>query len=94
MAIRKRKNKSGIVYEVYISYTNDGIKRRYQKSGFKTKEKALDFEEKKIFELLEKNELKNESELTLNAIWDEFLETNEQKYSKNTLYNTKKIKDI
>lgn len=54
MAIRKRKNKSGIVYEVYISYTKDGIKRRYQKSGFKTKEKALDFEEKKIFELLEK----------------------------------------
>lgn len=92
MAIRKRKNKSGIVYEVYISYTKDGIKRRYQKSGFKTKEKALDFEEKKIFELLEKSELKNESELILNAIWDEFLETNEQKYSKNTLYNTKKDK--
>lgn len=48
MAIRKRKNKSGIVYEVYISYTKDGIKRRYQKSGFKTKEKALDFEEKRF----------------------------------------------
>lgn len=63
MSIRKReskKAKNGYVYKVYFNYYENGIKTRYLKSGFKTKEEAQEHEALKLAEIQENGKLKKD----------------------------------
>lgn len=56
MSIRKRaskKAKKGYVYEVFLTYKEDGITMHYSKRGFESKREALDHETVKKMEIQE-----------------------------------------
>lgn len=97
MSIRKRESstaKNGVVYEVYIYYYVNGVRKRFSKSGFNTKKEAQAFEVIKQTELLT-NETQNlapvtETKKTLLEVMDEFILVGGVQYQANTIYNTKK----
>ncbi len=93
MSIRKRsskKTKSGYVYEADFYYFEDGIKKRFTKSGFKSKQEARDYITLKQAEIQETGHLRKECKKTLLEVLDEFLEVGGTQYQQNTLYNTNK----
>lgn len=94
MTIRKRdskKTKGGYVYEADFYYLEDGIKKRFTKSGFKTKKEAQDYIALKRAELNEKGKIYKDAKRTFNDVYKEFLELGCDNYQHNTIQNTKNM---
>lgn len=94
MSIKKRKCskfKSGYSYEVQLYYPGEnGETKSYSKRGFRTKKEALEHENLKKMELLQKGTIEKEKEQkTLNEVYEEFLEIGSIEYQHNTILNTK-----
>lgn len=95
MSIRKRaskKAKSGFVYEVFITYKENGITQHYSKRGFTTKKEAEEHEILMKAEIQNSGKIKKEVNKTLNEVFDEFIAVGSIQYQENTLYNSKKDK--
>lgn len=93
MSIRKRtskKAKNGYVYEVYFTYKENGITKRYSKSGFSTKKEAQEHETIKKAELQETGIISKEIKKTVKEVYEEFLEVGCAQYQQSTIYGTKK----
>ena len=93
MSIRKRaskKSKNGYVYEVYFPYKDNGITKRYSKSGFKTKKEAQEHEALMLAELKNNGFIKKEINKTLNEVFNEFVEIGSTNYQINTVTTMKK----
>lgn len=93
MSIRKReskKTKNGIVYEVYFNYKENGITRRYSKSGFLTKKEAADHQAMMLAELQDTGKINKKTKKTFKQVYEEFLEVGASQYQPNTIYNTKR----
>lgn len=91
MSIRKRpskKQKSGYVFEVNFTYKENGITRRYWKSGFTTKKEAQEHEALIRAELKEKGKIKKDTLKTLDDVYQEFLDVGASQYQENTIKNT------
>lgn len=94
MAIRQRPNskmKNGIVYEVYFRYQENGQTKRFQKSGFKTKKEAKEFEARILAEIQNKGGLQKEVKKTFEDVYNEFLEIGSDHLQYNTVVNTKNV---
>lgn len=92
MSIRKRpskKQKSGYVFEVNFTYKENGITRRYWKSGFTTKKEAQEHEALIRAELKEKGKIKKDTLKTLDDVYHEFLDIGTSQYQENTIANTR-----
>lgn len=95
MSIRKRKSKKakgGYVYEVFITYKENGITQHYTKRGFITRKEAEYHETLIKAEIQENGKIKKEVNKTLNQVFDEFIAVGGIQYQENTLYNSKKDK--
>lgn len=95
MSIRKRKSKKakgGHVYEVFITYKENGITQHYTKRGFITRKEAEYHETLIKAEIQETGKIKKEVNKTLNEVFDEFIAVGGIQYQENTLYNSKKDK--
>ena len=93
MSIRKReskKAKNGYVWETFFTYKENGITKRYSKSGFATKKEAQDHQATKLAELQETGKVHKEVKKTFGEVYNEFLELGSSQYQPNTIYNTKK----
>lgn len=91
MSIRKReskKAKNGYVYEVRFTYSDHGITKRYQKSGFKSKKEAEAHESMMRFQIEEHGGFKKETRKTLKEVYEEFVEIGSAKYQHNTMKDT------
>ena len=94
MSIRKRaskKAKKGYVYEVFLTYKEDGITMHYSKRGFESKREALDHETVKKMEIQEYGNIRKEINKTFETVYNEFLEMGCDQYQYNTIRNTKNI---
>lgn len=94
MSIRKRdskKAKNGYVYEVFLTYKEDGITKHYTKRGFNSKKEAEAHETIKKVELQEYGRIRKEITLTFEEVYNEFLELGCDQYQYNTIRNTKNI---
>lgn len=92
MSIRKRpskKTKKGHVFEVYFPYKENGITKRYSKSGFLTKKEAQEHEALIKAEIKENGKIHKEVKKTLKEVYEEFLEVGAEQYQENTIYGTK-----
>lgn len=95
MSIRKRKSKKakgGYVYEVFITYKENGITQHYTKRGFITRKEAEYHETLIKAEIQENGKIKKEVNKTLNQVFYEFIAVGGIQYQENTLYNSKKDK--
>lgn len=91
MSIRKRaskKAKSGFVYEVFITYKENGITQHYSKRGFTTKKEAEEHEILMKAEIQSSGKLRKESKKTFDEVYNEFLQIGCDKYQYNTIRNT------
>lgn len=94
MSIRKRaskKAKNGYVYEVFLTYKENGITKHYSKRGFQTKKEAVDHETLKKMEIQECGKIKLETNKTFSDVYYEFLELGCDQYQYNTIRNTKNV---
>lgn len=94
MSIRKRaskKAKKGYVYEVFLTYKEDGITSHYSKRGFESKKEALEHETIKKMEIQEYGKIRKEINKTFEEVYNEFLELGCDQYQYNTIRNTKNI---
>lgn len=94
MSIRKReskKAKNGYVYEVFLTYKEDGITKHYTKRGFPSKKEAEAHETIKKVELQEYGKIRKEITFTFEEVYNEFLELGCDQYQYNTVRNTKNI---
>lgn len=92
MSIRKRKSKkakSGFVYEVFVTYKENGITQHYTKRGFATRKEAEHHETLIKAEIQESGKLKKAVKKTFTDVYYEFLELGSDKYQYNTIRNTK-----
>ncbi|MFR7592463.1 MAG: tyrosine-type recombinase/integrase [Longibaculum sp.] len=92
MSIRKReskKAKNGFIYEVYFRYEENGVSKRYSKSGFVTKKEAQMHEIMKLAEIKENGKLSAEIKKTLNEVFEEFIEVGSSQYQPTTIHDTK-----
>ena len=91
MSIRKReskKAKNGYVYEVRFTYSDHGITKRYQKSGFQSKKEAEAHESFMRVQIEKHDGVKKETKKTLNEVFDEFVEIGSSRYQHNTMKDT------
>lgn len=87
MTIRERESKKhGKVYEVYFNYKEDGVTRRYSKSGFFTRKAAKEHGILKQAELKQNGKLKKEVNISLNEVFYDFLENDCKRYHYDTIY--------
>lgn len=94
MSIRKRdskKAKNGYVYEVFLTYKEDGVTKHYTKRGFSSKKEAEAHETIKKVELQEYGRIRKEITLTFEEVYNEFLELGCDQYQYNTIRNTNNI---
>lgn len=91
MSIRKRESKKHPrgVYEVYLYYSDEGVKRRYSESGYLTLQEAKKREVELIAELAKKGRLKRVKPVTFKRVYEEFLERDSSQYSIGTIKITK-----
>lgn len=92
MSIRKRsskKTKSGYVYEADFYYFEDGIKKRFTKSGFKSKQEARDYITLKQAEVKQNGRLIQEVKKSFKDVYNEFMELGCDQYQHNTIISTK-----
>jgi len=92
MSIRQRKSKktkNGYVWEVYFTYKERGIPKRYSKSGFASKKLAQDHETEIKAQLLDTGKINKDTTLTLHDVYLEFLEVGTNEYQENTITSTK-----
>ena len=83
-----KKYKSGYSYRVRFSYHDRyGITCYYSKRGFRTKKDALNHEAEKRQELVEYGEITNGGNLTINYLFEEYIQLEKAKYSVSTLKN-------
>ena len=88
---RKRKTaKNGYIYEVQLYYTFKGVKKRYTKSGFKTKKEAKEHEAMILEQIKTKGSPDNTAVRTLNSVYDEFIKIGTVDFQPTTIYNTKR----
>ncbi|MCI9312519.1 MAG: site-specific integrase [Erysipelotrichaceae bacterium] len=95
MSIRRReskKAKGGYVYEVFITYKENGITQHYTKRGFTTRKEAEYHETLIKAEIQENGKIRKVVDKTLNEVFDEFIAVGGIQYQENTLYNSKKDK--
>lgn len=91
MSIRKRKSKKakgGYVYEVFITYKENGITQHYTKRGFITRKEAEYHETLIKAEIQENGKLRREVKKTFEDVYHEFLDLGCDKYQYNTVRNT------
>lgn len=90
MSIRERRSKStktGIVYEVVVSYKDEyNTTRRYTKSGFKTKKEARDHEAEMIV-YLKTGQYTKQKQVTFNQAFEEYMMLDPKKYALATKKN-------
>lgn len=94
MSIRKReskKAKGGHVYEVFITYKENGITQHYTKRGFATRKEAEYHETLIKAEIQENGKIRKEVKKTFEDVYNEFLELGCDKYQYNTICITKKV---
>lgn len=94
MTIRKRpskKAKNGYVFEVFITYQENGITQHHTKRGFETKKEAQEYETKKKAEIQENGKIKKEVKKTFEQVYYEFLQLGCDQYQYNTIRNTKNV---
>lgn len=94
MPIRKRtskKAKNGIVYEVYFIYKENGITKRYSKSGFATKKEAKEHETLMQAEVNKKGKIVKVIHITFTQLYNEFMECGIDEYQYNTVISTKNM---
>lgn len=94
MSIRKReskKAKNGYVYEVFLTYKEDGITKHYTKRGFPSKKAAEAHETFKKMEIQDTGKIREEINKTFEDVYNEFLELGCDQYQYNTVRNTKNI---
>lgn len=91
MSIRKRESKrakGGHVYEVFITYKQNGITQHYTKRGFATRKEAEHHETLIKTELQENGKIRKDIKKTFENVYNEFLELGCDKYQYNTIRNT------
>ncbi len=92
MSLRKRpskKAKKGYTWEVYFNYKQNGITRRYSKSGFETKPMAQDHETEMKKQLLDTGIIKKINVKTFSDVYIEFLELGSDQFQENSMNQTK-----
>ena len=93
MSIFKRKRKTqknGYVYEVQIYYKVKGVTKRYTKGGFKTKKEAQEHEAMTLEQIRNEGKPDIKRTITLNQVYEEFMELGAVDYQPTTIANTKK----
>lgn len=93
MSVTKRKSKkakSGYVWQVQVSYEENGSYKRYTKSGFNTKKEALEHEHDIKQQIENKGAVKKDTNKTLDTVYHEFLEIGVSEYQPSTIYATTK----
>lgn len=93
MSIFKRKRKTqknGYAYEVQIYYKDKGVTKRYTKGGFKTKKEAQEHEAMALEQIRNEGKPNINKTITLNQVYEEFMELGAVDYQPTTIANTKK----
>ena len=93
MSIFKRKRKTqknGYAYEVQIYYKVKGVTKRYTKGGFKTKKEAQEHEAMTLEQIRNEGKPDIKRTITLNQVYEEFMELGAVDYQPTTIANTKK----
>lgn len=74
MAIRERRGKKGITYQVYIRYKDKfGVDRSYSKSGFLKKREAIRHENEILIKIEKEDVLLKKPNLTFNEVFYEYM---------------------
>lgn len=92
MSIFKRKRKTqknGYAYEVQIYYKDKGVTKRYTKGGFKTKKEAQEHEAMALEQIRNEGKPDTKRTITLNQVYEEFMELGAVDYQQNTIVITK-----
>ncbi|WP_455684004.1 Arm DNA-binding domain-containing protein [Thomasclavelia sp.] len=88
MSIRKRASKkavSGYTYQVYFPYVDVyGMKKKYIKSGFKTKKEAQYHEAQKKNEIVNHGEIFDDVSKTFNEVFIEYMKVEGKMYARAT----------
>lgn len=89
MSIIEKKGKHGTTFQVNFRYKDHGVSKRYTKN-FKSRVEAVNHETLMKAQLINGNTTIARSKITLDSVYNEFLQYGSQSYSENTIYDTKK----